>query len=278
MMPPDRRNEERITRTQVGDERMPKGFGIAWIRVEIGCQWIDHARWRAGQRAIERADIQVAHLPGRKQREAAPSGDDAGKISRAVIMRRGLGSVADPQPGCRAPERQVERIGRGPSRQMLVRGCGVGIEDVPLALRYGGESEKFAEEQLQRRLLAVEIEPLQVVAAIKEAPTELRAADQHVQRSARIAEPDQIPGDRLVAGSPRRYARPVPDLPAQNQRRRSGGDFARERRRIDAVALLDTGAGLSTKARAGGATDPVLHNHRLPTPKPGANGSRSERC
>lgn len=66
----------------------------------------------------------------------------------------------------------------------------------------------------------MEVEPFQVVAAIKEAPTEFGAADQHLHRLAAIAEPRQIRRGRLVAITARPHAGPMRDLRLQHDRRR----------------------------------------------------------
>lgn len=102
-------------------------------------------------------------------------------------MRRGLRPVADPQPWHRTAHRQIERVGRGPARQMLGCGRGIGIERVPLALGNVGQAEQFTEQHPERCLFTVKVEPFELIAAVEEPTAELWPANQHLHRLATIA-------------------------------------------------------------------------------------------
>ena len=71
VMPPHAGNEDRIARAELGDLRVLQRFGELREFREIRPREIDQADRLAGRREVERTDVEVLQLFGRKQREAA---------------------------------------------------------------------------------------------------------------------------------------------------------------------------------------------------------------
>ena len=82
MMPPHRGDEQRIARLKLGDLCMFERIGEARMTSEVRRVKIDHADRAAGWGVVDRTQIEVLELLRRKQGEAAPSSDAAGKIAK----------------------------------------------------------------------------------------------------------------------------------------------------------------------------------------------------
>ena len=95
-MPPERRNEERIPRAELGGDcrlqRLAKSREAPEIRVVQPHQ----AHRRAGRREVERPDVEIRDLLGRKKRESPAAAHHAADVVPLIEVRRGRDCGAEP--------------------------------------------------------------------------------------------------------------------------------------------------------------------------------------
>ncbi len=110
---------------------------------------VDQAHRLARRGEIERTDVEIADLIGRKHGEAAPACRHAGEIFRVVKMRRDAGAIADPDGfQHRLGGNQAAGIvGGGKSRQIngqrhrtgIQSGCALVANSLTYTVKYIGE-------------------------------------------------------------------------------------------------------------------------------------------
>src|SRR3546814_1257893 len=96
MVPPHRRDEDRVARLKLHRLRFRHRVDEARMRGEVGGIEIDHAHRAARGRVVDRPQIEVAKLMRRKQGETPAPGGAARQIVGKVVMRRDPGARADP--------------------------------------------------------------------------------------------------------------------------------------------------------------------------------------
>ena len=240
VVPPDRRNEDRVPGLELGDFGLRQRCGKARVAFQIGRIRIDHARRRTGHGVIERTDIQVGELIGREQREPSSSGYDAGDVDRGIVVRGDPRRIADPQPRRRI-DIERERVGRFPTRQMLGGGRGVGVERVRAGRRCLRKAQQLGHQRADRHLLAVEVEPGHRVVGVEEPPLGFGRCDHHVERLAPCrSKAREILRHRAVASARSADRLPAGDLTAQHDRSKRADNLAREGRGIDCPPLGNT--------------------------------------
>ena len=108
VMPPQRRYEDRIPGLRARQSpRPPAPRETLGKRIKIRRVQRHQAHRRAGRREIERPDVEIRDLLGRKQREAPPTADHAADVVPLVEMRRRSNRVAEPDS---RQNRGVERL------------------------------------------------------------------------------------------------------------------------------------------------------------------------
>src|ERR1700733_3568581 len=62
-------------------------LGEAWKAIEVRIANVDQADWLASRGLVQRTDVEILDLIGRKHRESTPSTDHAGQVFCVVEMR-----------------------------------------------------------------------------------------------------------------------------------------------------------------------------------------------
>ncbi len=119
MVPPHARDVDGVPGFEFAGARVFQRVRETRVGVEIGVVEIDEADRLPGRREIDRADVEVRELVGRKQREAAVAGADAGDVLGDVVVRGNARAVADPDSHGRLDAVQFQAVGRPDSRQAV---------------------------------------------------------------------------------------------------------------------------------------------------------------
>ena len=143
LVPPQARIEQGIAGFEVGDQRRRERLANAGKALEVRVVQVDHGDDLPARSRLQRTGVQVVYLLRRKQGEAAAADDTAGDVVRQVVVRRGNGLGAYPDPGRRRlvgerrmRERQVVALTQ--SRKMLIQRQGLNIPIRVLAARFVG--------------------------------------------------------------------------------------------------------------------------------------------
>ena len=143
VVPPHARIEQGIAGFEVGDQRRGERLANAGKALEVRVAQVDRGDDLPARGRLQRAGVQVVYLLRREQGEAATADGTAGDVIRQVVVRRGNGLGAYPDPGRRRPvaerrmrERQVVALTQ--SRKMLIQRQGLDISIRVLAARFVG--------------------------------------------------------------------------------------------------------------------------------------------
>ncbi len=160
MVPPHRREcrARRLAQAQQpAHAAAPRGSGDSASK--SGACEIDHADRAAGRRIVDRAEIEVAELLRRKEREAAPPDRHAGEIVGKVVVRGDARARAHPD-ACQAGPlaevdvvrfmQAVEEVMHVDRRQIDGRGIGLVLEGVDLREDLRQLAARGAEVHLHR--------------------------------------------------------------------------------------------------------------------------------
>src|SRR5258708_11687067 len=96
VVPPQGGNVDRIARLELGTLRNRGCLGKSWKTHEVRIAHVYQADRLARRGQIERTDVQIFDLVGRKHGEAAPSAHHAGQVFGIVEMRRNARAVPNP--------------------------------------------------------------------------------------------------------------------------------------------------------------------------------------
>ena len=119
-MPPERGNVDRVAGLDLGGPRRRQRLAEAREALEIGGVQFDHARRLPRHGAVERPDIEIVDLIGRKQREAPLPRGHASDIVRDVEMGGDDRAIAQPYPRrCVEACEQGQGIGLGEAGEHL---------------------------------------------------------------------------------------------------------------------------------------------------------------
>ncbi len=106
-----------------GDVRMRCGFGELGKALQIGLREVHEADGLIAGREIQRPDIKIRQLLGRKQGEAPMTDDDAGDVIGQIMMSSDARAIAEPEcslvagdprspsrSGCETPAGKVSTV------------------------------------------------------------------------------------------------------------------------------------------------------------------------
>lgn len=241
----------------------------------VGRVEIDHAHLRPRHRMLERPDIQVAHLVGRKHDHAPRPRNHARHVARDIVMRRDARGVAQPQPRLCGGGQDRHRVGGSEPPCRFVGQHRPRI-DMPRR-RARGRRKQRVQYLRQAALRAVEVEAVharavEIIAALP------RFAMHHAHRLPGIERP-QIRAERHRTLCGQRYDRPVRDQPAHHHGFPGRRDLLLEHRAGNAFAHGDGLANVDHRQwMVGWATLAIRTLDRVkPTPLRAnkANGSRT---
>src|SRR5690606_3245297 len=97
VVPPHAGYENRVPRRELRRAGSFHRVGELREALEVRPGDVHEADRLPGGRSIQRADVEVADLLRRKQREAAGAGDDARDVVREIEVRRDPRAVAEPE-------------------------------------------------------------------------------------------------------------------------------------------------------------------------------------
>ena len=115
-MPPAERNVQRVTRLELRLLRMAQRLGETRKAGEVGIRELHQAHGGAGRREVERRNVEILDLVGRKQREAAAPGRYAGDVVGEVEVGIDLDRIADPDARLDACIQQWHTVRAGKAR------------------------------------------------------------------------------------------------------------------------------------------------------------------
>jgi hypothetical protein len=244
VVPPQRRNEDRIAGFQFGRQRVLPGLRETREALQVGRVQVDQRDRLSGRRVVERPDVQVGQLRRREQREAPSTRDHAGDVVGDVLVCRYARAVAQPRALQRAPPAQAERVVLAETRQPAVERGRADVDrrrrGVPAMRRQRGE------HVVQALGGDAEVEAAQLL-VVEEAPADFRRADEGAHRLAAV-ELQQVARQRLVAFARGRHRRPVAHQPAQHARRVRAQQLLGQVRRIEAGAFGEGRGGRQHRA------------------------------
>ncbi|PAV67329.1 hypothetical protein WR25_08053 [Diploscapter pachys] len=148
-------------------------LGEARMAGEIGVVEIDHAHRAAGGGVVDGAEMEVAKLVAREQREAPVPDRDDRKIVRHVIVRGDARARAHPDAGKRFARPQIDMVGGVQPVEILVHVDRGEIDGG--RLRLSGEGGDARENLGQFRIERAEVHRHRGV--IEQAPATARLAD-----------------------------------------------------------------------------------------------------
>ena len=156
VVPPHARIEQSIAGFEVGDQRRGERLANAGKALEVRVAQIDRGDDLPARGRLQRAGVQVVYLLRREQGEAATADGTAGNVVRQVVVRRGNGLGAYPDPGRRRPvaERRMREgqvVALTQSRKMLIHRQGLDISIRVLAARCVGADLRQDFRQDSRR-------------------------------------------------------------------------------------------------------------------------------
>lgn len=236
-MPPHRRNVERVARTELHLARRLQRLGEPGISLEIGRIDVDETDRLAGEREIQRPDVEVLQLPGREQGPPPPARDDAGEILRLVPMRRRMRPIADPQRDERIA-RHVEHFDgnvRDKPGQMLPDRDPARVDRIRLLL--SALAQQQVEELIEARKLPLEVEAAEI-RSVFEAAIDSGRREPCLERLVRRGEA-QHRGERFGPVPGGAHDRPVGDQAAEHGGLAPGDDLALEARAIHRLIFGD---------------------------------------
>ncbi len=144
--------------------------------VEVGLGEIDQAHGLACGRDVQRADVEVGHLPGREQREAAAAGHHAGEVVGQVEVRGDAVAVAEPDADDRVAFAERQVVGGTKAGQVGVHRRRAHVDAG--RLRVVGHLQQCVQHHGQRRLLAAEVHAGERL-VVEEAALRLGRRQQH---------------------------------------------------------------------------------------------------
>ena len=114
LVPPERGIEEQVARLEIGHQGGGERFPGARIGVQVGIAQVDHAHHLTAGSRRQRPRIEIAHLVGREEGEAATADHAAGDVVGHVVMGCGHGAVADPDSDQRRPAFEPDMVEADP--------------------------------------------------------------------------------------------------------------------------------------------------------------------
>jgi len=235
VVPPQGRNEHGVSGTHLGHVRRRQCLANLGVPCKVGIAQRHQAHRRAGGCEVQRTDIKVCYLLGRKQRETAAPRDHAADVVPFIDVGGSGDLIAQPDPG--------QYVGIDDAQAILLGKARQAIADERALSRNGrrlGEL-RIAQDLLgngrERQAVAQKVESRHVL-VVEKLAVDFRRGQQRVHRfaaveAAEVADQGRRRVEALLHGGP------IPNEPAQDDGALVGEHIAPNGRGVESRQFKD---------------------------------------